>query len=99
MTLTVDLTPEEVARLSAEAAEHGLDISEYARRLPIERLNAPKQNRDQAVSEGAFYLSATPEAWKSALQAWSQSHNKARRSSPTECFDAIIYTKTASITL
>jgi hypothetical protein len=76
MTLTVDLTSEEVARLSAEAAERGLDISEYARRLLIERLTSPKQNGDQAVREVPFYLSATPEAWKSGLQAWSQSHSK-----------------------
>ena len=76
MTLTVDLTSEEVARLSAEAAERGLDISEYARRLLVERLTAPKQNGDQAVGAVRFYLSATSDEWKSALREWSQSHSK-----------------------
>ena len=77
MTLTVHLTSEEVARLSAEAAERGLDISEYARRLLIERLTAtPKQNGDQTAGAVPFYLSATSDEWKSALREWSQSHSK-----------------------
>jgi len=33
-------------------------------------------NADQAVGQAPFYLSATPETWKSALREWSQSHNK-----------------------
>ena len=33
MTLTIDLTPEQEARLQKEAARHGLDPTDYARRL------------------------------------------------------------------
>jgi hypothetical protein len=41
MTLTIELTPDEEARLSAAAREAGIDAAECARRLLVESLPPP----------------------------------------------------------
>src|SRR5215510_7224846 len=75
MTLTVDLTAEEEAQLSKAAAQLGLEISEYARRLLIEELATQGQNGDTASETIPFYLRTSAKEWKRALEEWSQSHS------------------------
>ena len=78
MTLTINLTHEEEAQLSREAAAHGLEISEYAQRLLRERLGRDKQapNVEEASGEKPpFYTQATAEEWKRAFEEWSQGHD------------------------
>jgi hypothetical protein len=75
MTLTVVLTSEEEARLFREAAERGLEISEYARRVLTEQLTGRNQNGDDSSDKVAFYRRTSAEEWKHALQRWSQNHS------------------------
>jgi hypothetical protein len=77
MTLTVDLTSEEEARLSREAAERGLEISEYARRLLTEQLSAiaRTENGDESTGKVPFYRRTSAQEWSRALDQWSQSHS------------------------
>jgi hypothetical protein len=77
MTLTVVLTSEEEGRLSKRAAERGLEVSEYARRLLTEQLSGLNQNGDDSDEKAPFYQLASADEWKHALDRWSESHSTA----------------------
>lgn len=69
MTLTVQIPPALEKRLEAEAAEHGLTTAEYVRAV-LERF---------FVSPGRLplWITATTEDWRSAFNAWMDSHDLA----------------------
>ena len=56
MTLTIELSPEEETRLNAEAAQRGLELSEYVRRVVQEaaprRLTARELIKDSQRDAG-----------------------------------------------
>ncbi|MEK6320458.1 MAG: hypothetical protein AABN33_02120 [Acidobacteriota bacterium] len=78
MTLTINLPPEEEAKLSNAAARQGLGASEYAHRLLMERLGLVDATpSDQAGGDRQpFYVRATAEEWKCEFEVWSQSHDR-----------------------
>ena len=66
MTLTIDVGPEQEARLLEEAARQGLDARDYVRRiieshLPLRTGSPP------------FNTTATPEERARAFRAWAES--------------------------
>lgn len=80
MTLTLDLTREEEARLAAAAQEQGTAPVEVLRTLIRQHLPSLRENpgamllRPEPGEGDAFYQTATPEEWSRAWRAWAASH-------------------------
>ena len=67
MTLTIELTPEQEARLQEAARRQGIK--------PADVLIALMETLPIAASVPApFYETATPEEWIAGLLKWSESH-------------------------
>lgn len=69
MTMTIELTPEQAARLGTEAEERGVQAERYAvelldRHLAISTSHAP-----------ALWDVLSPEAWKRETDAWIAGHD------------------------
>lgn len=79
MTLTIDLGPEQEARLLQEAARQGLDARDYVRRL-IESHLPPHSVAPPLTT------TASPQERARAFRAWAESH---RRDTPLLSDDAI----------
>jgi hypothetical protein len=77
MTLTVELTPEQEARLAATAQAKGMDMHEYARFLltqgvlPTVQSVVPVGTRETA-DRNHFYFTATPEEFERAFDALAE---------------------------
>lgn len=69
MTLTLTLTPEQEARLTEQATEHGQPNDQYALSLLDGALNATSSERRP------FYETTTPQEWVAALNEWASSHD------------------------
>ena len=67
MTLTIELTPEQEARLQAFARRQGLEAAELAQRLVTEHLPLLERTATPAVDRSHFYFTATPEEWETAM--------------------------------
>jgi hypothetical protein len=69
MTLKIDLSSEQEALLIQEAARHGVEASEYVRRMIERQLS----NQEGGQSVGA---PITPEERARAFRAWAESHDR-----------------------
>jgi hypothetical protein len=81
MTLSVDLTPDLELRLQRAAARHGLESSDYVRRLLEDQL-PPVDERPLALWE-----TLTPGEWKQEFHAWLDSHDPQQPPLPPEAFE------------
>jgi len=81
MTLSLDLTPDLEVRLRRAAAKHGLDTSEYVRRLLEDQL-PPVDEPPPSLWE-----TLTPEEWKREFHAWLDSHDPQKPPLPPEAFE------------
>ena len=67
MTLILDLSPEQEARLREQAAAHGQAADQYALSLLDGALNTG------VTEQRPFYETATTEEWLAAFDAWTAS--------------------------
>jgi hypothetical protein len=67
MTLTIELSPDQEARLTAFARHQGLEPAELARKLLAERLPLLGRNRESMADRKHFYFTATPQEWEAAM--------------------------------
>lgn len=81
MTLTIELPPDLERRLRHEAAQHGVSLGEYARRL-IERQLLP-----EAAAGGSLWDTLTPEEWARAFDEYLGSHDPAKPPLPPEALE------------
>jgi hypothetical protein len=69
MTLTINLAPELENWLREVAAENGLDVNEYVRRLIEQHLPAAQP------AAKSLWNTLTPEEWSRAAREWVNSHD------------------------
>ena len=68
MTVTLKLKPEVEERIVAEAKARGLSVETYILNM---------LEREAAIDEASFALTATPEEWKKAFLEWAHTERPA----------------------
>jgi hypothetical protein len=69
VTLTIDLAPDMEERLREVAAQQGLDVAAYVRRLIAQHLPTSQ------TAGRSLWNTLTPEEWSRAFDEWANSHD------------------------